>query len=111
MVHSSFRRSLRAWVRLWIPAGGLAVRAGRGSVVCGRHPALGEGRGCKGIVDPRVEFALFAANVFQHFRIDIAAADDGDVQFRLRNLIATEQEARHGYGTAGLGDRVGIGCQ
>lgn len=44
----------------------------------------------------------FPANFFQHLGIDIATADDGDVEFGFRELIATEQETGHGYGSAGL---------
>ena len=44
-----------------------------------------------------------ATQLFQHLRIDVAAADDGDIQIGLRKLVAVEQECAYGHGSAGLG--------
>ena len=43
MVHPGFRRSLRARLSLRLSSGSVAVRNGRGRVVCSRHTALGAG--------------------------------------------------------------------
>src|ERR1700683_4267295 len=44
-----------------------------------------------------------ATQLFQHLRIDVAAADDGDIQIGLRKLVAAEQEGAYRDGSAGLG--------
>ncbi len=49
-----------------------------------------------------------ATQLFQHRRIDVAAADDGDIQIRFRKLVAAEQEAAYGHGSAGLGHGLGV---
>src|SRR5271163_3161531 len=49
-----------------------------------------------------------AANFLQHVRIDIAAADDRNVQLGCRELVAVEEEACRRHSSAGLGHGVGI---
>ena len=51
---------------------------------------------------------LTATELLQHLRVDVAAADNGDVQLRSRKLIAVEQERGHGRGSAGFSQSVGI---
>src|SRR5437763_13259931 len=45
---------------------------------------------------------------FQHSWLDVAAADDGDVQFGFRELIGAKEESRGGNCAAGFGDGFGI---
>lgn len=84
---------MRAGVRLRISARGVALRAGGGRLVGGCDTALGgcdavKVNYCVRVVSRYVK--LLPANFFQHFGIDIATANDGNIEFGLRKLIATE---------------------
>ena len=57
------------------------------------------------------ESSAIATESFQHRRIDVAAGDDGDVQFCFWQLIGSKEESSGRDCAAGLGHRVGIGCQ
>jgi hypothetical protein len=100
LVHSCLCRSLRARIHLRVSARGMALRTGGGGLVSGRDTALG-GHGALKVKCPNTRH-LFSANFFQHPGIDVATADDGNVEFCFWQLIAAEQEAGDGHGSAGL---------
>jgi hypothetical protein len=102
MVHSCVRCSLRLGLGLRLSTRGMALRIGRGDLVCGRATPMGVSAAVE--VTPRRLLTPHSSEFFQHLRIDVPTADDGYVHFRLGEFIALEQEASDRHGTTGLGD-------
>jgi hypothetical protein len=105
MVRSWVRCSLRLGLGLRLSTRGMALRIGRGGLVCGRATPMGVSAAVE--VTPRRLWTLISTEFFQHPRIDVPTAEDGYVDLRLGEFIAVEQEASDRHGTTGLGD----GCR
>jgi len=105
MVHSCVRCSLRLGLGLRLSTRGMALRTGRGGLVCGRATPMGVSRAVE--VTSRRLWARISTEFLQHLRIDVPTAEDGYVHLRLGEFVAVEQEASDRHGPTGLGD----GCR
>ena len=105
MVHPCLRCSLRLGLGLRLSTRGMALRIGRGGLVCGRATPMGVSAAVE--VTRRRLWTLISTEFFQHLRIDVPTANDGYVHLRPGEFIAVEQEASDRHGTTGLGD----GCR
>jgi hypothetical protein len=105
MVHSCVRCSVRLGLGVRLSPRGMALRIGRGGLVCGRATPMGVSAALE--VTPRRLLTPTSSEFFQHLRIDVPTAEDGYVYLRLGEFIAVEQEASDRHGPTGLGD----GCR
>jgi len=88
MVHPSFRCGLLTRFGVRFLARSVAGRTSRGCLVRRRDQALGKNHGM--ISGNSFTVVSSAPDFFQHPGIDVTAADDGDVQFRTRELFTRE---------------------
>jgi len=88
MVHPSLRGGLLTRFGVRFLARSVAVRTRRGCLVGRRDQALGKNHGM--ISGNSFTVVSYAPDFFQHPGIDITAADDSDVEFRLGELFTPE---------------------
>ena len=87
MVHPSLRGGLLTRFGVRFLARSVAVRTSRGRLVGRRDRALGKNHE---VIDNSFTVPSSAPDFFQHPGIDITAADDSDVEFRLGELFTPE---------------------